>query len=187
MFKSEIEERYKNIKKTELSENFIVFDCFADDTFHFYVRIIFDKERNKVCYSGDVGSFVFGGNIVNICQFFKYDVNLGYWLEKVEAYSENPFQEEIFEEDLERVLVKYLEDYGIDNVEKHDKIKHILSKIDYHHYIHICDVLREELEDYIDTDDIGRFVWEVVGHSRQFSKRYIYCCELLHYISEKYL
>lgn len=189
-------ELYKNIKKTE-DENFVVVNCYKDEncSIENYVRIVFDKKWQKVYYTGDMGAYIFGQNIRNPLEFFKMNVNLPYWDEKLEAY-EKPIKEENVDlEEVEKSFRELL--FEQDNVcenmldEEKEYFEQDLNELfkfyinDSFHY-RVYDKLEKFCEEQnlsIETEDI----YSCVEQCRSYENRYLWCVELLHYVSVNYL
>lgn len=104
MTKEEFTERYKVID-IEKQGNILVVRLYINenrDDKTYFVRLIFAD--NKLFYSGDMGTYVFGRDIYHIFTFFKGDyINTDYWSGKCEASSYPIYPNEVNEEKSRRI------------------------------------------------------------------------------------
>ena len=186
-------EIYKNIQKSE-DENFVIVDCWRDGncSVENYVHIVFDKKHRKVYYTGNMGTYVFGQNIQNPLEFFKKSVNLPYWDEKIEAY-ERPIKEENLdldevEKNFRELLSEYYEYDEMENAEDIEDDLKDLFKYDIQDslYVRVFDKLYEFLSDHFHTFETEDVSW-CLNNCTNYTERYIWCVELLHYIYLNYL
>lgn len=98
------------------SDDFLSLDFQIDEEKNSFCQSThIDFVNNKLLYSGDYGTYVFGKNIQGIKTFFKRDEpNYQYWREKLEAYSENPDLNEYDNiVDIIEKVTDYFKDYGL--------------------------------------------------------------------------
>ena len=109
MTKEEFDERYKVID-IEKQGNILTVKLYRNenrDDKTYFVRLVFVD--NKLFYSGDMGTYVFGRNICHIFTFFKGDyINTDYWSEKCEASSYPIYSSEVDEEKVEELVKEYV-------------------------------------------------------------------------------
>ena len=82
----ELKNRYKVIEAKRINDDIVSVDLYYDEKKSncLHIKLLF--AYNKLYYTGDYGTYVFGENICNIFNFFKGErINEGYWQEKCEA------------------------------------------------------------------------------------------------------
>ena len=130
MTKEELAERYKIIDIEKQGDVFIVrlYKSENRDDKTYFVRLVFVD--NKLFYSGDMGTYVFGRDICHIFTFFKGDyINTDYWSGKCEASSYPIYPNEVNEEKVEELVKEYVCDlYRVENYEElDDEIKDVID------------------------------------------------------------
>lgn len=173
---------YKHIEAEQVAPDIIRVDLFRnedtrDRTYH--VQVLF--AYNKVFYTGDVGSYIFGKDICHNTTFFcGSDINPGYWQGKCEAYSEPLEEEEVNVDDLIDAVEKYLKDHKIEDYEDNfDTFKMSFSRYDVGS---VTDHVEELFADF-DIDDTYLEASDLVSSLVEYNIRYLYACTVLQYVS----
>ena len=166
MTKEEFTERYKVID-IEKQGNILVVRLYINenrDDKTYFVRLIFAD--NKLFYSGDMGTYVFGGNICHIFTFFKGDyIHTDYWSEKCEASSYPIYPSEVDEEKVKELVKEYVCDlYRVENYEELDD--------------EIYDFLKEEFG----SSDLNSVANDIIEGAKSISPNYVYACELIQWV-----
>jgi len=185
----EFAERYKIID-VEKQGNVLIVRLYRsenrDDKIYF-VRLIFAD--NKLFYSGDVGTYVFGRDICHIFTFFKGDhINEGYWSGKCEASSYPIYPSEVDEEKVEESVKEYVCDlYGVENYEElDDEIKDVIDDkfrfgIEPNEY-RAYDEIYEFLEEEFNCSNLCETVNSIIEDAKSISPNYVYACELIQWV-----
>ena len=180
--KEDLEQRYKEISVRSVGKNIKVVDLWTDKKREnaYSVRILF--AFNKLYYSGNMGTFVFGRTISNVYKFFAgSQVNEAYWAEKCEAASVPVVCEDI---DLNKIRENLTAELS-QNGELTEKIKNdvdeTLNKI-CENIEGIIDFLIECLKKY-DIYDVKATADSIVRQSEDYNKNYIYACEVIQWVS----
>lgn len=160
MTKEEFTERYKVID-IEKQGNILTVKLYQNenrDDKTYFVRLIFAD--NKLFYSGDMGTYVFGRNICHIFTFFKGDyINTDYWSEKCEASSYPIYPSEVDEEKVKELVKEYVCGlYRVENYEElDDEIKEGAKSISPN-YVYACELIQwveNNLEDWCKERNIN--------------------------------
>jgi len=189
MTKEEFVERYKIID-IEKQENILVVRLYINenkDDKTYFVRLIFAD--NKLFYSGDMGTYVFGRDICHIFTFFKGDhINEDYWSGKCEASSYPIYPSEVDEEKVEELVKEYVCDlYGVENYEEldeeikdviNDKFRFGIEPNEYRAYDEIYEFLEEEFN----CSDLCETVNNIIEGAKSISPNYVYACELIQWV-----
>lgn len=189
MTKEELAERYKTTD-IEKQGNVLVVRLYRSenrDDKTYFVRLVFVD--NKLFYSGDMGTYVFGRDICHIFTFFKGDhINEGYWSGKCEASSYPIYPSEVDEEKVEELVKEYVCDlYRVENYEElDDEIKDVIANKfrfgietnEYRAYDEIYGFLKEEF----DSSDLNYFVNNIIEGAKSISPNYVYACELIQWV-----
>lgn len=192
-----IRDRYKNIKKTILGD-YIILDCYTDEecSSTYYVKVIF--HRGTAIYYGDMGTYVFRGNIQKATRFFSWKVNLPYWQEKLEASSFPPINEDVDLDELKEAILQELKDneaeLETEDEDGEEVESDLLREIDYlfsldfsENHIVVYDRIYQRLKDYWPFTDFWETLSYLVNRCRHTDVNFIYCCELLHYLAAEIL
>ena len=185
MTREEFVERYKVID-IEKQGNILTIKLYISenrDDKTYFVRLIFAD--NKLFYSGDMGTYVFGENICNIFNFFKGErINEGYWQEKCEASSYPIYPSEVDEEKVEELVKEYVCDlYRVENYDEldeeikdviEDKFRFGIETNEIRAYDEIYDFLKEEF----DSSDLNEVVCDIIEGAKSISPNYVYTSEL---------
>lgn len=191
----EIQKKYKHIEVEKQGEVVIV-RLFKDETrsSHLFVRIVFVE--NKLFYSGDVGTFVFGKTICNIFNFFKGErLNLGYWSEKCEASSDPIVPTDIDSAKVENEVKEFLCEYfGVDSFGELDS--DITSEVEdlfgfgiEPNEIRAYDSIKK-LFSNIGISNCSEKASDIIIYSKDFSVRYVHACKVIQFVAnnlEKWL
>ena len=193
----EIQERYKHIE-VEKQGDIIIVKLYRSENIKdktYFIRIVFVD--NKLFYSGDMGTYVFGKNIVNIFTFFKGNkINVDYWAGKCEAYSYPIFPNEIDEDLVEDNVKEYLCDFsGVEKFEElDDETKEEFS--DNFRFgietndIRAYDKVHEFLEEHFNQPNLGEYVYHIIEGAKKISGNFVYACEVIQWVEnnlEKWL
>jgi hypothetical protein len=189
MTKEGFAERYKIID-IEKQGNVLVVRLYRsenrDDKIYF-VRLIFVD--NKLFYSGDMGTYVFGRDICYIFTFFKGDhINEGYWSQKCEASSYPIYPNEVDEEIVEELVKEYVCDlYRVENYEElDDEIKDVITdKFQFgmeSNDIRAYDEIYEFLKEEFDNSNLNEIVADIIDSAKSISPNYVYACELIQWV-----
>lgn len=189
MTKEELAERYKIID-VEKQGNILIVRLYINenrDDKTYFVRLVFAD--NKLFYSGDMGTYVFGKNIVNIFEFFKGNyINEGYWMEKCEASSYPIYPDVVNEEKVEELVKEYICDlYGVEIYEElDDEIKDVIDdKFQFGiepNEIRAYDEIYEFLKEEFDSSDLNSIVYDIIEGAKSISPNYVYACELIQWV-----
>lgn len=189
MTKEEIAERYKTIDIEKQGDVLIVrlYRSEDRDDKTYFVRLVFVD--NKLFYSGDMGTYVFGRNIVNIFKFFKGDyINDGYWMEKCEASSYPIYPNEVNEEKVKELVKGYVCDlYRVENYEElDDEIKDVIDdKFQFGmelNEIRAYDEIHDFLKEEFDGSNLDEAVYDIIEGAKSISPNYVYACELIQWV-----
>lgn len=189
MTKEEFTERYKVID-VEKQGNILTVKLYRnenrDDKIYF-VRLVFVD--NKLFYSGDMGTYVFGRDICHIFTFFKGDrINEGYWSQKCEASSYPIYPSEVDEEKVEELVKDYVCDlYRVENYDEVDEeIKDVINDkfrfgIELNE-IRAYDEVYEFLKEEFDSSNLNETVANIIDSAKSISLNYVYACELIQWV-----
>lgn len=197
MTEEQLQERYKHIE-VEKQGDIIIVKLYRSENIDdkiYFVRIIFVD--NKLFYSGDMGTYVFGKDIVNIFSFFKGNkTNVGYWAGKCETSSYPIFPNEVDEDIVEEKVKEYLCDFfGVENFDElDDETKDIFS--DMFRFgietndIRAYDKVYEFLEEHFNQPNLGEYVYHIIEGAKETSGNFVYACEVIQWVEnnlEKWL
>lgn len=189
MTKEEFIKRYKVID-IEKQGNILIVKLYQNenrDDKTYFVRLIFAD--NKLFYSGDMGTYVFGRDICHIFTFFKGDyINTDYWSGKCEASSYPIYPNEVNEEKVEELVKEYVCDlYRVETYEElDDEIKDVID--DEFQFgiepneIRAYDEIYEFLKEEFDCSDLNGVVYEIIEGAKSISPNYVYACELIQWV-----
>lgn len=189
MTKEDFTERYKTID-IEKQGNVLIIKLYCSEDRNdktYFVRLIFAD--NKLFYSGDMGTYVFGRNICHIFTFFKGDhINEGYWSEKCEASSYPIYPNEVDEEKVEELVKEYVCDlYRVENYEELDyEIKDVIDDefrfgIETNEY-RAFDEIYKFLKEEFDSSNLHETVANIIDSAKTISPNYVYACELIQWV-----
>ena len=179
----ELKERYKVIEAKRINDDIVSVDLYHDEEKSNLLHIKLLFAYNKLYYTGDFGTYVFGQIICNILNFFKGErINEGYWGEKCESASEPIIPEEVDQEKVIEAVRKYLEECEIEIT---DDIEEELSNCFYY-----MDSNAYRAYDKVDEllSSLGlRYDYETVGYiirsGQGYHPRFIYACEVIQWVS----
>lgn len=179
----ELKNRYKVIEAKRINYDIVSVDLYHDEEKSNYLHIKLLFAYNKLYYTGDFGTYVFGENIINIFNFFKGErINESYWQEKCEAASNPIIPDEVNLEKLEGAVRDYLEENEIeitDDIE--EEISHCFYCMDsnaYRAYDKIKELL-SSLDLFYDSEMVGN----IIRAGQGYSGRFIYACEVIQWVS----
>ena len=179
----ELKNRYKVIEAKRINDDIVSVDLYHDEEKSNYLHIKLLFAYDKLYYTGDFGTYVFGENIINIFNFFKGErINESYWQEKCEAASNPIIPDEVNLEKLEEAVRDYLEENEIeitDDIE--EEIFHCFYCMDsnaYRAYDKIKELL-SSLDLFYDSEMVGN----IIRAGQGYSGRFIYACEVIQWVS----
>lgn len=179
----ELKERYKIIETKRINDDIVCVDLYHDEKKENYLHIKLLFAYNKLYYTGDFGTYVFGETICNIFNFFKGErINKGYWQEKCEAASEPIIPDEVNLKELEKAVREELEEREIeitDDIE--DEISDCFYCMDSN-AIRVYDRI-EELFNDLGISNAGEIAYYVVRVAQGYSARFVYACEVIQWVS----
>lgn len=179
----ELKQRYKVIEAKRINDDIVSVDLYHDETKSCLLHIKLLFAYNKLYYTGDFGTYVFGKIICNIFNFFKGDViNKEYWREKCEAASEPIIPDEVNFEELKKAVREELEEREIeitDDIE--DKISDCFYYMDLN-VIRAYDRI-EEFFDALGISNAGENAYYAVRAAQDYSGSFVYACEVIQWVS----
>lgn len=198
MTKEELAKRYKEIEIKQITDDILEVNLWKDKTHpsELHVKIIFAYD--KLYYTGDFGTFVFGKYVRDIRTFFQGDeINPYYWMEKCEASSEPVLDEHI---DLEKCRQK-VSDYIFDNFDLEGMSKSERKEYKKNEQEEVDDLFCNLEGYYLQAiDQIADFFWtlritlkldkneshdiaqNIVHDCRLYSEYYLYACEVIQWV-----
>lgn len=189
MTKEEIAERYKIIDIEKQGDVLIVrlYRSEDRDDKTYFVRLVFVD--NKLFYSGDMGTYVFGKDICHIFKFFKGDyINTDYWSGKCEASSYPIYPNEVNEDRVVELVKKCICDYkgveSYDDLDEEtreliaDKFMFGIEPNEYRAY----DEVYKFLDDNFNCYNLHEIVAAIIDSAKSISPNYVYVCELIQWV-----
>lgn len=147
---------------------------------YLYIKLLF--AYNKLYYTGDFGTFVFGKTICNIFNFFKGErINIEYWQEKCESASEPIIPDEVDIVKLEEEVRKELEEREIESDDIEEKISDCFYCMDSNAVRAYDDI--EKLFDDLGISNPGENAYYAVRAAQGYSGRFIFACEVIQWVS----
>lgn len=189
MTKEELAKRYGTID-IEKQGNILAVRLYISenrDDKTYFVRLIFAD--NKLFYSGDMGTYVFGRDICHIFTFFKGDhINEGYWSGKCEASSYPIYPSDVDEEKVEELVKEYVcQLYRVETYDElddeikdaiDDKFHFGIESNEIRAYDEVCEFLKEEFN----CHDLNSIVYDIIEGAKSISPNYVYACELIQWV-----
>ena len=179
----ELKQRYNVIEAKRINDDIVSVDLYHDEEKSIYLHIKLLFAYNKLYYTGDFGTYVFGKDIQNIFNFFKGErINASYWQEKCEAASDPIIPDEVDLEKVEKEVRDYLEENEIeitDDIEK--EISDYFYYMDSNAYRAYDKV--EELLSSLDLSYDSERVGDIIRAGQGYSRRFIYACEVIQWVS----
>ena len=179
----ELKNRYKVIEAKRINDDIVSIDLYHDEEKSNYLHIKLLFAYNKLYYTGDFGTYVFGENIQNIFNFFKgvrFDEE--YWKGKCEAASDPIIPDEVDLDKVEEAVRDYLEE---NEIEITDDIKEEISDCFYYmdsNAYRAYDKV-EELLSSLDLSYDSEMVGDIIRAGQGYSGRFIYACEVIQWVS----
>lgn len=179
----ELKQRYKVIEAKRINDDIVSVDLFHDEEKSNYLHIKLLFAYNKLYYTGDFGTYVFGENICNIFHFFKGErINEGYWQEKCEAASDPIIPDEVDLEKVEEAVRGYLEENEIeitDDIEEEiSDCFHCMDSNAYRAYDKVEELFCS-LHLFYDSERSG----DIIRAGQGYHGRFIYACEVIQWVS----
>lgn len=189
MTEEQLQERYKHIE-VEKQGDIIIVKLYRSENIKdktYFVRVVFVD--NKLFYSGDMGTYVFGKNIVNIFTFFKGNkINVDYWAGKCEAYSYPIFPNEVDEDLVEENVKEYLCDFfGVEKFEELDDETKEKFSDNFRFGIETNDIraydkVHEFLEEHFNQPNLDEHVYHIIEGAKETSGNFVYACEVIQWV-----
>ncbi len=186
----ELEERYKVFKvsrgKIGDREITIVDLKKAEGIYDYSVKITFNNnEDGSIIYEGDVGFFIFRGNICRPLTFFcGKEINPGYWKQKLECAERDFYCVEV-DQDLAKKNI-------IDEIQKsYEEDQHLIESFDDDFIYPGQDnpeAWYDAIQKYSEDNDLEwdfETIGSIVESSIPDNYRYIYACRVLQWVSNK--
>lgn len=194
MTKEELRDYYKIIERNKVNDDIEVIDLYnAERSNNLNVRLLF--AYNKLYYTGDMGSYIFGNTIHHIKTFFRGShINPYYWREKVEAYSEPLIGIDIsydkIVDEVNEFLKNYEELFTDSNLDEYtDEVKNAiwlfhnsLESNGYRAYDQITELF-DELEIIYGSEDVAN----IIRSCQDYNYRFLYACELIQWVENEIL
>lgn len=196
MTKEQLRQRYKHVEVKKINDDITEVDLYTsvEKRQTYFVRLLFAYD--KLYYTGDMGEFVFGGNIIDVKSFFKgTEIKPEYWAEKVDC-SSYPVKEIEVKHERVKLMVKEKinETTEIDFLTPDEigELEEIQDQIDcmdsnmyrmYESLLHLFESDLYHLIDSIGTDDIG----DIIERCREYNPNYLYACELIQWVENEIL
>ena len=179
----ELKQRYKVIETKRINDDIVSVDLYHDEEKSNYLHIKLLFAYNKLHYTGDFGTYVFGENIVNIFNFFKGErINEGYWQEKCEAASSPIIPDEVDLEKVEAAVRDYLKENEIEitnDIEEEISLSfYYMDSNAYRAYDKIEELL-SSLDLFYDSEMVG----DIIRAGHFYHGRFIYACEVIQWVS----
>lgn len=187
MTKQQLAERYKEIEIKQITEDILEVNLWKDKTHPFEQRVKILFAYDKLYFTGDFTTFVFGRYVNDIKTFFQGDeINPYYWMEKCEASSEPLLDERIEVEKCRQQVTDYLyENLGKEKVDEFESQQEIEDTFHYleDYYIRAA----SEIEDLlitlgIDDYEAGNEAQSIIHDCRPYSEYYLYACETIQWV-----
>ena len=177
----ELKNRYKVIEAKRINDDIVSVDLYHDEKKSncLHIKLLF--AYNKLYYTGDFGTYVFGENICNIFEFFKGErINEGYWQEKCEAAGDPIIPDEVDLKKVEEAVRNYLEENEIeitDDIEK--EISDCFYYMDSNAYR-----AYDKVEELFGNLDLFYYeVGDIIRAGQGYHGRFIYACEVIQWVS----
>lgn len=177
----ELKNRYKVIEAKRINDDIVSVDLYHDEEKSNYLHIKLLFAYNKLYYTGDFGTYVFGENIINIFNFFKGErINEGYWQEKCEAASNPIIPDEVDLDKVEEAVRDYLEE---NKIEITDDIEEEISDCFYHMDSNAYRAY-DKVEELFKSLDLFYYeVGDIIRAGQGYHERFIYACEVIQWVS----
>ena len=200
MTKEQLRQRYKHVEVKKINDDITEVDLYtsAEKRQDYFVRLLFAYD--KLYYTGDMGNYIFGGNISYIKTFFQgTEIKPGYWAEKVDCSSYPVKKIEVNREKVKTLVKEMINetmDRDILTQEEEEKLEEeinsILNHIDltdsnmYRMYDSLVQLFETDLDiliDFCETDYIG----DIIERCRDYNPNYLYACELIQWVENEIL
>lgn len=187
MTKQQLAERYKEIEIKQITDDILEVNLWKDKTHPFEQRVKILFAYDKLYFTGDFTTFVFGKYVYGIKTFFQGEkINPYYWMEKCEASSEPLLNEDIELEECRQKVTDYLYENldaeKLDEFESQQEIEDTLYNLE-DYYIHAADRIEDLFTTLgIDDDEAGNEAWSIVHDCRPYSEYYLYACETIQWV-----
>ena len=178
----QLKERYKVIEAKRINDDIVSVDLYHDEEKSncLHIKLLF--AYNKLYYTGDFGTFVFGKTICNIFNFFKGErINIEYWQEKCESASEPIIPDEVDIVKLEEEVRKELEEREIESDDIEEKISDCFYYMDSNAVRAYDDI--EKLFDDLGISNPRESAYYAVRAAQGYSGRFIFACEVIQWVS----
>ena len=179
----ELKQRYKVIEAKRINDDIVSVDLFHDEEKSNYLHIKLLFAYNKLYYTGDFGTYVFGEDIQNIFNFFKVvRFDEGYWKGKCEAAGDPIIPDEVDLDKVEEAVRDYLEENEIeitDDIEEEiSDCFYCMDSNAYRAYDKVEELFRS-LDFFYDSEMVGG----IIRAGQGYHGRFIYACEVIQWVS----
>lgn len=196
MTKEELREYYKVINVNKVNEDITKVDLYhAEGDNNRHVRLLF--AYNKLYYTGDMGTYVFGNFVYDIKTFFQgREINPGYWSEKCEAAEYPVVDTDIDGDKAREEVMKYIFNNHPELCEHDDQVMlcnyNLQSDIDdcfddWDENEYVAFNKLDELFSLYDFIDIGEIVSGIIGRCQKYNNKYLYACEVIQWVENEVL
>ena len=179
----ELKQIHKVIEAKRINDDIVSVDLYCDEKKSncLHIKLLF--AYNKLYYTGDFGTYVFGENICNIFEFFKGErINEGYWQEKCEAAGDPIIPDEVDLKKVEEAVRDYLAENEIEITDDIDQeifdCFYYMDSNAYRAYDKVEELFRS-LDLFYDSEMVGDIIRAGQGHH----ERFIYACEVIQWVS----
>lgn len=186
MTKEELRDYYKIIERNKVNEDIEVIDLYNKErSIILHIRLLF--AYNKLYYTGDMGTYVFGNHVFNIRKFFKgKEINPYYWSEKVEASSQPLLDTDI---DFEKVMEAIKEEFS-DGMT--DAAQELINDFESDGFFWEPNEIRAydkvwELCSDIGLCDPNETTNNIISRCQNYNSRYLYACEVIQWVENEIL
>lgn len=184
MTKEELRNYYKIIERNKVNDDIEVIDLYNEErSINRHVRLLY--AYNKLYYTGDMGTYVFGNNVFNIKGLFKgKEINPYYWSEKVEASSQPLLDTDI---DFDKVLAAIKEEFADELTEAAQELIDDFESDGFFwesNEIRAYDKVRELCSDIgmCDPDETAN---SIICNCQEYSSRFLYACKLIQWVENE--
>ena len=179
----ELKQRYKVIEAKRINDDIVSVDLYHDEEKSTYLHIKLLFAYNKLYYTGDFGTNVFGKNICNIFEFFKGErINESYWQEKCESESDPIIPDEV---DLEKVEAAVRENLKENEIEITNDIEDEIS-LSFYYMDSNAYRAYDKIEELLSSLDLfydSEMVGDIIRAGCFYHGRFIYACEVIQWVS----
>ena len=186
MTKEELRNYYKIIERNKVNDDIEVIDLYnVERSNNRHIRLLF--AYNKLYYTGDMGTYVFGNHVFNIREFFRgKEINPYYWQEKVEAASQPVLDTNV---DFDKVVSAIREEFEDKFT---DTVKELIENFESDGFFWESNEIRAHDKVWELCNDIGwcdpdETAESIICRCKDWSRRFLYACEVIQWIENEIL